>query len=596
MKKNDWILLISVSLYSFLFYEQSAGINFTIFSITLLISLFVKDKSLLKNRNWCFAAIGSIVTAILIGYYGNTLCVIANVISLSYLSAMSVSPNSSLLIGFLFSVYSYCSSLIYMFISYIEKRTNAESTQKTNSAKKVVLIIIPLLVTIIFFFMYRASNALFDDLASKINFDFISFSWIAFTLGGFILLYGFFYHRKLSSLAAMDENASNNIDPKNNTLLSLFGKQLSLEEEEFSGRIMLILLNALLLLVNCLDFNFLFINGKLPKNVSYSEFVHQGIGMLITSIIIAIAIILFYFRGALNFFKKNRILKLLAYMWIIQNAFMLLSTAFRNELYINEYGLTYKRIGVFVYLLLTLIGLLTTIIKIFKSKSNHFLFRINGILFYSLLVVSCFFSWDDIITSFNMKKAHWLEKNYLVELSETNLPQLFVLKQDTISRKREFKLKTQDPSLDYLTTNNDQGLNFDTELNRKLVLFVDNYENQSWKSWYYDEQSTYKELQDLKVFETTSELNLRELHLSVVPTLQPFINLKKLNLFDNSISSLDGIEKLSKLEYLDVSHNKITDYKPLYKLKNLKELTTNIMSIAQLKELQDRLPNTKINK
>lgn len=596
MKKNDWILLISVGLYSFLFFEQSPGINFTIFSVAMIISLFVKDKSLLKNLSWRFAAIGSIVTAILVGYYGNTLCVIANVISLSYLSAMSVSPNSSLLMGLLFSAYSYCSSLIFMFIAYVERKANPEPDQKNNSTKKIALIIIPIIVTAIFFFMYRASNALFDDLASKINFDFISFSWIAFTLGGFILLSGFFYHRKISTLAEMDENASNGLNPQNNKTISLFGKKLGLDEEEFSGRIMLILLNVLLLLVNCLDINFLFIDGKLPKNVSYSEFVHQGIGMLIASILIAIAIILFYFRGALNFYKKNHTLKLLAYFWIIQNAFMLLSTAFRNEMYIDEYGLTYKRIGVFVYLLLTLIGLLTTIVKIFKSKSNHFLFRINGVLFYGLLVVSCFFSWDDIITSFNTHKPRWLEKNYLLELSETNLPQLFVLKNDTISKNREFKLKTQDLALDYLTTNNNQALNFDTELNRKLVLFVDNFETQSWKSWYYDEQSTYKQLQDLKVFETTSALNLSGLHLSIVPYLQLFINLKKLNLFDNSISSLDGIEKLTTLEYLDVSHTKITDYKPLYKLKALKELTTNIISNTQLKELQDKLPNTKINK
>ena len=594
MKKNDWILLISVCLYSFLFYEQSAGINFTIFSLLLVSSLFIKDKPLLKSPNWHFAAIGSIVTAILVGYYGNTLCVIANVISLSYLSAMSVSPNSSLLMGLLFSAYSYCSSLIFMFIAYIERKANPEPDQKNNSTKKVVLIMIPIIVTAIFFFMYRASNALFNDLVSKINFDFISFSWIAFTLGGFILLYGFFYHRKISTLAAIDENASNNLDPQNNKTISLFGKKLGLDEEEFSGRIMLILLNVLLLLVNCLDINFLFIDGKLPKNVSYSEFVHQGIGMLIASILIAIAIILFYFRGALNFYKKNRTLKLLAYFWIIQNAFMLLSTAFRNEMYINEYGLTYKRVGVYVYLLLTLIGLLTTIIKIFKSKSNHFLFRINGILFYSLLVVSCFFSWDDVITSFNMKKAHWLEKNYLLELSETNLPQLFILKHDTLSRNREFKLKTQDVSLDYLTMNNDQGLSFDAELDRKLFLFADNYETQSWKSWYYDERGTYKQLQDMKVFEVTSELNLRGLGLNSVPNLHSFINLKKLNLFGNSISSLNGIEKFSKLEYLDVSQNKITDYKPLYNLKNLKELTVNNVGAAQLSELKNKLPNTKI--
>src|ERR1700756_138570 len=267
MKKNDWILLLSVSLYSFLFYQQNAGINFAIFSIALIIALLGKDKTVLKNKYWCFAAIGTLISALLVGYYGNTLCVITNIISLSYLSAMSVKPNSSLLMGLLFSAYSYSSSLIFMFVSYIDKRinTDTETEQKKGVSKKVVLIIIPLLVTSVFFFMYRASNALFDDLASKINFDFISLPWVAFTIGGFILLYGFFYHRKISVLADIDENASNYVDPNSTNTISLFGKKWSLEHEEFSGRVMLILLNSLLLLVNGLDINFLFIDGKLPR-------------------------------------------------------------------------------------------------------------------------------------------------------------------------------------------------------------------------------------------------------------------------------------------------------------------------------------------
>ena len=59
---------------------------------------------------------------------------------------------------------------------------------------------------------------------------------------------------------------------------------------------------------------------------------------------------------------------------------------------------------------------------------------------------------------------------------------------------------------------------------------------------------------------------------------------------------MQGIENLNQLQYLDISENKITDYKPLYNLKNLKELTTDYMNATQLKDLQDKLPNTKINK
>ena len=618
MKKNDWILITTVALYSFLFYQQAAGINFVIFNIALIAGLQIKNHSLVKNSKWKIAAIGSLLSSFCIGYYGNTLSVIANIISLSLLSAMSYSNKTSVVVSILFSFYSYFSSAIFMFLDW-QERKKREALPPSNSLKKILLIGIPLLITLLFFFMYRASNPLFNDFTKNINLDFIPWSWITFTIGGLILLYGFFYHNKINSLADLDENASNDIDQNVNRTITLFGKKLSINDEEFSGTILFVLLNLLLLIVNSLDINFLFIDRKLPAGINYSQFVHQGTGMLITSILIAIAIILFYFRGALNFSEKSKTIKILAYLWIIQNALMLVSTALRNDMYITEYGLTYKRIGVYFYLILTLTGLLTTFIKIMKAKSNNYLFRINGWLFYGVLVISCFVNWDIMITEFNIHKAKKLEKNYLLNLSDSNLPRLFVLQQDSTSKHKEFSLQEEEQQ--YINKNDPDPLipNFEEQLNKRLYYFLSHRENSGWKSWCYNNTRIYKELlylndhqkintlklsamgihslKSLKEFKNVNEMYLSSNDIRNINELLTFNSLKKLDLSDNKLLHIKGIEVLKDLEYLNISQNLIYDYSPLHMLKDLKELKVGkTITRLQYEILQKNLPNTKIIK
>ncbi len=383
-----------------------------------------------------------------------------------------------------------------------------------------------------------------------------------------------------------------------------------------------IFLHLLLLIVNIFDFNFLFIYHTLPKGITYSEFVHQGTGMIITSIIVAIAIILFYFRGAINFYEKNKIIKLLAYFWVIQNVFMLISAALKNNLYINEYTLTYKRIGVYFYLFLSAIGLLTVFIKIVKVKSNNFLFRINGWLFYGVLMLSCFFNWDNLVTDYNINKSKSLDKFYLAALSSTNLPQLFILQNDSLTKHKELSVEDSDwdsfRSSEYILANYNLK-NFDLELSRKLFWFMCRNENSEWKSWNYDDYKTYKDLVHLNAEKKIQKINLYSTYVESLETLKNFNNinelqlgknkiwnikelhyfpeLKKLDLSYNKIATLKGIDTLTHLECLSIYGNQLYDYSPLYLLKELKELyIPSAIPDFQFLELQKNLPNTKIVK
>ena len=233
-------------------------------------------------------------------------------------------------------------------------------------------------------------------------------------------------------------------------------------------------MNVLIAVVNLLDFNFLFVDQKVPGNLTLAQFLHQGVGMLVVSIAISIAIILFYFRGQLNFYKENKTFKMLAYFWIMQNIFMLLSVCFKNSIYINNYGLTYKRIGIYIYAILTLIGLITTLLKVYKVKINLYLVRLNGWTFYAVFLISSLINWDKLIIDFNKGAKMEYDVYYILSLSDSNIPAFIELK-DSI----------KDKSIKY---------QYSRMLNSKIYFFNKNHSPFSWKSWNYQDAKAIEAL------------------------------------------------------------------------------------------------------
>lgn len=610
MKRNDWILIISVLIYTLLFYKETPGVNFLIFNLAMVAGLAMKDKTLLKKRNWLVAAAGSLLSSFSVAWHGNMLSIVANVISLSVLSGLSYNAGSSVILSLLFSLYSYLSSPVYMVLDYLERRLKRIS-EKGGYARKIILISLPVAVTLIFFFLYRSSNALFDALADKINLDFISWNWILFTFWGAVLLYGFYYYKRIEVMAALDNNNSVNLLPGPETNLKLFGYELSMVDENFSGTLLFVLLNLLVLIVNVLDINFLFGDHKLPLGITDKQFVHQGVDMLITSIVIAISIILFFFRGGLNFYEKNKAIKILACLWVAQNAFMVFSTVCRNHLYIHEYGLTYKRIGVYMYLLLTVIGLGTTLIKVLKTKNNMYLFRKNGWIFYCLLIIFTLPNWEQLVTDYNINRLPNPDGNYLLSISNTNLAEMLPLYQKCTNDSTAAK-----DSVNYVD-------NFKAAYCCDLYNTLTTRNKYDWKSYFYDEAKMYEDItsknftnkvtmldlshldiaddsiKTLAIFDKTTELHIHSREFEKVEPLTQFPLLQKLDLRNCNVYDLSGIDKLKDLQYLDLRGAPVIDFAPLFKLKNLRELYLDNMGYrymgnAECKILCEHLPNTVI--
>lgn len=226
---------------------------------------------------------------------------------------------------------------------------------------------------------------------------------------------------------------------------SYWGQLIQLPNEVFTGVSLFLMLNIVLFIVNGLDIYFVFIKQILPEGITISQYVHNGTNALIASVILASIIILFYFRGYLNYYSGSKWLKGLAYVWIAQNLVLIFSTAYRNGMYIDGFGLTQKRIGVLIYLLLTCVGLITVAMKIALTKNNWFLFRKNTWAIYLTLVAYALVDWDSIITNYNLHhfekdKTMEIDQRYLVNLEHTNLAALFefyLVKQKTLNDQQQ---------------------------------------------------------------------------------------------------------------------------------------------------------------
>ncbi|HEY8401257.1 MAG TPA: DUF4173 domain-containing protein [Cytophagaceae bacterium] len=478
MKKNDLLLLVSIATYSLLFYQQSIGINFLIFTIVLQVFSLIRKPLLFMNNAWIAASAGALLSGICCALYGSELAMLANIVSLSLMAGFSVATDSSLIFAGFYSVFSYITS---WFELLKEKITSKARLQPSFYPLRSVLMItvLPVLVLILFLNLYRSSNPLFQQFLENLKFDFISIGWLFFTLGGAIVLLGFFYPKSINYLRNLDFRASDNLS--SSSYLFSEENRIKISSENLSGIVLLSLLNLLLLIVNVLDVQFLFITKELPQGVTYSQFIHQGIYTLIVSVLLAIGIILYYFKGSLNFFKDNKALKALTYIWIIQNAFLIVTCIAKNSIYIQEYSLTYKRIGVYVYLLLTFIGLFTTFIKIIYTKNNWFLFRKNSWAFYTILILSCFVNWDLLIAKYNLTYKPNPDIRYLLSLSDTVLPELLDYQPAPTSEK-----------LSYTEVQEQENMNYQILYRQKQ--FLQKYKEQGWQSWNYNDYQVNEQL------------------------------------------------------------------------------------------------------
>lgn len=476
MKKNDYLLLTATGAYSFLFYQQNAGINFLLFTLVWLTVLIIKNTKLVSQKKWVWSAALCLLSAICVFLHSSALSIIANLMSLLLLSAVSFNVATSSLFSFAFSCYSVVSSVVYIIIDSISRSQPKQNEQSTKKGYKFFATVLVFFLSILFFSLYKNANPLFAENTKWMDFDFISLEWILFTIGGLLLVYGLFYHRTIKPVESWENNlsVSNKLAVENESGIKQF------EAERYAGLLLFILLNLMLVILNIGDIQTLYFNGGLPKNVTHSDFVHSGVGIIILSIVIATSLIMFLFRKEFENIKNNKALMVCVYLWIFQNVIMLSSTAFRNQIYIHDFNFTYKRIGVYVWLTLAVIGLCIMYYKIYKKQSNWYLIRTNVAVWFTVLVLSGLVNWDKLITNYNIqnKPLAQIDFYYLFSLSDANISELLA-----VTKKPEFNLINSNLK-NYTGDRNDKYYteSYTTLLNKKINHYLSDYTN-DWRSF-----------------------------------------------------------------------------------------------------------------
>lgn len=517
-------------LFNYLFWMEKQALNLFIYSIFISIIIFI-DPEKHKNKKLYLVAAAHVLSATLVVVNHSILSIITWYISLAVMVGFL---HFKMLKSIFASLFAAFMQMIMAPLSFIRKILG---TQFRNVSFKPALnifkyVLIPFIVIIIFSVLYSIANAVFANYAEQVinniaiainnvfNFFFADLSMLRFMhlILGIVITTGIFMTVKELGLEKIEAGCTEKLirtrrGKRNRSFIyeltdifagSLLHRIMALKTENIIGIISFTALNLLLLCLNVIDITTLWFGKTSVLNHSnYSAELHDGTNALILSIVIAMLIIIYFFSGNLNFYRKNKTIRLLAYLWIFQNAFLIISVLLRDFSYINAMGLTYKRIGVLIFLLLCTIGLATVFLKVAKQKTFFYLCKVNGFAWYALLLTFSFVNWDVFIVAYNISNRDHIavDLDHLTSLSDKTLPLLDsnkqLLRKYLASSRYAYTEKfdtTTYRNKRIETSSYNQILFFENDLQRRIKSFKETYNFNSWLSWNYRDWRTHQYL------------------------------------------------------------------------------------------------------
>jgi len=504
------LVLTGAFIFNLLFWNENIGVNAVIFDAFVCTGVFVLYPSCRNNKacRWLLAA--QTITLAMIIIQNTILSKVAFAVTLLLFVSFSEFAHQSVFFAGCSIITNYLAAVPNLFIELGNISGNA--VRISGWIRRFRLLIIPLAILAVFFGIYASANIVFSNMLTAaadtvVNwfsniFYWFSFERIIFFFLGIFIVAGILIKSNISWFSNRDMNCNNELSRKKNRLkkwretgfadlLQLIAGRaatgnLALKNEYKMGTASIILLNLLLLVINVLDISYVWLGYGIDKNTQLSAYVHEGTGLLILSIILAMLVLLFFFRGNINFYKQNKWLKYGAYFWILQNTFLVFSVFCRDYYYISHLGLAYKRIGLLFFLLMVLAGLITILLKIYFKKTVYFLLRINGWVAIVLLIVSSSVNWDVTIAKYNLQHKATItpDVHFLLSLSDNALPVL---------QKNEDVFQNASPGKTGYYFNNEYHNPLDYLKYRKEQFFVKE-KQYSWLSWNLADANALKEL------------------------------------------------------------------------------------------------------
>lgn len=164
----------------------------------------------------------------------------------------------------------------------------------------------------------------------------------------------------------------------------------------------------------------------LPDGMTYPGYVYRGAYPLVFTALLAGLFAIFTHR----MIARDRFLRILLFVWLGQNLFLVMTAALRLSHYVDVYALTLLRVAAFIWMGLVVVGLVLTFIQISQSRSIDWLVRCNLISLGATLYICSFINFSHLIAVYNYEnrsKYEWFDEDYLCELREQALPTIITL-------------------------------------------------------------------------------------------------------------------------------------------------------------------------
>ena len=511
---QKFVLPLGGVAFDVLFWQQGLGLNLAIYTLLAVLALLAgQPRAAWRSGYFRLALLGTLVSCGATAVYGSTTAALACAGSLLMLWGYANQPllkqaSLALLTG-LGAAAQVVSGLPALLLRALPNR----DTKVGRAGWYLRLLLVPVLILGVFHMLFVLANPRYGELAGRAwaalgewlgrFFELFSLGHLLFLLLGLMLTAAALLRVPLPGPAQWEARFAEVVRRRRDGVASFavrrpdfrrrdFGPA-DLRKEYLAALAVFGLVNVLLLAVNAIDVSWIWINFRPEPGFDLAQFVHEGTYVLIFSILLAMGIVLWFFRRNLNFYQPGLpVLRWGATVWVLQNAVLAVSVGLRNYHYISRMGLAYKRIGVCFFLLLTLFGLLTVLLKIWQRRSAFALVRLNSVAAYLVVLTLAAGNWESWIVRYNLTVGFsQLDYGFLLELPERVLPEL-VKHRAILNTTRHIRRETEGA---YTLTEEIKPAEAQRLLDARVRQWQQQYQQEtSWQDWTYMNWRAHRQL------------------------------------------------------------------------------------------------------
>lgn len=486
MKRLAYIFasVATALVFTMLFFEKSIGLNLVILEWITIPIMLVLNRPFKFNKLTITALLILLTTSLAVLYSHSGWTIFVNILMFFTCNSIIVFKNYR---SYMFATFESFRNAALAFVPQMNRK-HEDGEPKMKKSKVFWLTVLAFVITLAFIILYSLGSSKFGDWVSDII-QSLDFEFIVLFLVGLVFA-NYAFRKKTEKLMTYESGLEETLVHKRKRRF-LRGLSQTLKNRNYFGVVLLGMLNIVLLFFNISDIRYVWLyswDGSFLK-----EFVHEGTWILSFAILISQMIALLFFRENLNFYSRNKLLKILTMIWLAQNCFMTLSVGLRNFWYVKYFGLAFGRITVFFFLVLVIVGLISIMIKVAKHKSMYYLFKVNSFSFMVVISLSALVNWSVVIAQYNFAHSDsaFIEYSFMADLADPALPYLTKTRAelDIIDQQQQQAMKF-DTRQDYFITSK----KYEILIKMKIRGFMERYENQNILEWNLADEWAYREL------------------------------------------------------------------------------------------------------